>query len=134
MTYIELLELIESAAKKEPVIGTLIRSDIYQLNTIPAIEYKAFATTVKDIRQDEYYREYTMYFYYVDRVDSNTEQIQSSALEVLTNIINRLRDDVEIMDDIQFNLFTQAFTDLTAGAFATVIIRIPITPCVDDIH
>lgn len=133
MTYIEILELIESAAKKEPVIGTILRTDVYQLNTIPAIDYTAFCSQVKSITQDEYSRRYTMRLYYVDRQPEHPEEVQSAALEVLTNIISRLREDVDIMDGIQFDLFSQSFTDIVAGAYATVTIEVPLIPCIDDI-
>ena len=69
--------------------------------------------------------------YYIDRLttdDANETQIQSVAIDVLQNIISTFVDECNAgvyNGIVEFHTFIQKFTDLTAGAYATLSFEVP---------
>lgn len=138
MTLKQIKELIEGIAEKQPNINTVVNSgDIYELNTDGNIKYRAFCLTQQVHTEVEGFRTYNFYMFVVDRLLSNGKNkiaVQSAAIETLSNIINTLRQtfEIEINDNINYQVFTQRFASECAGAYTSVSITVPITSCATD--
>lgn len=138
MTLKQIKELIEGIAEKQPNINTVVNSgDIYELNTEGNIKYRAFCLTQQVHTEVEGFRTYNFYMFVVDRLLSNGKNkiaVQSAAIETLSNIINTLRQtfEIEINDNINYQVFTQRFASECAGAYTSVSITVPITSCATD--
>lgn len=138
MTLKQIKELIEGIAEKQPNINTVVNSgDIYELNTEGNIKYRAFCLTQQVHTEVEGFRTYNFYMFVVDRLLSNGKNkiaVQSAAIETLSNIINTLRQtfEIEINDNINYQVFTQRFASECAGAYTSVSITVPVTSCATD--
>ena len=136
----EIKKLIERIADKQPNIHTIIKSgDIYELNTLGDVQYSAFCLTQQPHTEEDGFRTYNFYFFYVDRLLSNGKNkiaVQSTAIEVLSNIINTLKEeeDLDITNMITYNTFTQRFSSECAGAYCYVSITVPISLCATDYY
>ena len=96
MTYFELINNLKACALEEPNINFVGSKDIYELNSIPAIEYSVFYITPNTFNVDEDTITYSLNLYYIDRwdeTDNNQLEIQSSGILALQNIINRFNTD-----------------------------------------
>lgn len=130
MTLYDIISKFLNIAKKQPNINYVGEGDIYQLNSLPGIDYGVFWITQTDHNQDEDTITYNLTLYYVDRLlndGSNRLQVQSTGIVMLGNIINNFNEqntDVEIMYDISYSTFTHRFTDDCAGVFAQVSIKV----------
>lgn len=138
MTLKQIIKYINDIAAKQPNINHIIESgNIYDLNTDGKIKYSAFCLTQQVHTEVEGFRTYNFYFFYVDRLltdNSNKIAVQSAAIETLSNIINTLRQtfEIEINDNINYQVFTQRFASECAGAYTSVSITVPITSCATD--
>ena len=138
MTLKECKVLIESIAEQQPNINTIIKSgDIYELNTKPDVRYCAFCCTQQPHTESGGFRNYNFYLFVVDNLlHSNVNKIavQSNAIEVLSNIINTLKnnDELEIENTITYTTFTQRFASECAGAYCYVSISVPLNNCFTD--
>lgn len=129
MTLRDTIALIERTAASQPAVNMLVRNDIYKLNACPDALYGAFAWTQEQHREalDDYGPAFAFVLFYVDRLledGSNQVEVQGTAVETLRNVIRSLAADLDITD-WTYTTFNQRFTDLCAGAFARVVIRVP---------
>jgi hypothetical protein len=137
MTLKETIEKLWELAENEPNINTIIKSnDIYELNQRQDIKYGAFCIT-QNVHQEfpeaeNPYRQYTLYLYYVDRLQSdksNNLQIQSHGIEVLSDILRKFEEvsQATFSTTIQYTPFQQRFESECSGVYATVSIISPLT-------
>lgn len=133
MTLLDTIRAIESAAARQPAVNTIVRSDVFKLNAVPDIRYGAFAWTQRQHRGavENDWRHLSFALFYVDRLtsdQSNREEVQSVAVEVLTNIIAAMEEaGVEAESEYTVDTFNQRFADECAGAFAVVTFAVPAT-------
>lgn len=125
MRYYELLKALEESAREEPIIKTVVWSDVYKLNMYQ-VEYSAFCAALEKVEESEEERSYYMVLYYADRLcsENNCEEIQSAAIDVLDSIVDRLGLDVS---EKEWGVFTNSFKDELAGA--SLRVRIKTTLC-----
>lgn len=133
MTLVEIYKKFSEIALEQPNIRTVILNDVYKLNEYSSIKYGVFAITQQQHYEEEGFRYYALNLFVVDRLLehlSNDIDIQSSAIEVLHNIIRTfvedVETDVEVEGNIQYQSFTQRFTDECAGVYASLTLRVPI--------
>lgn len=137
MTLRDTIAMIETVAAAQPAVNMVVRQDVYKLNSCPAARYGAFAWTQEQHREavDDYGPTFTFALFYVDRLTedgSNMIDVQSTAVELLRNVIRTLAGTLEVTS-WTYDTFTQRFADLCAGAFARVTIRVPAgTVCPED--
>lgn len=128
MTLYDIVQKLKEIALKMPNINYAGEGDIYELNSLPNIEYGVFYITHTAHQQTENTMRYKFYLYYVDRLltdNSNRLKIQSEGIMALGNIINILNakyPEVEIAYNINHTTFIQQFADMCAGVFAEVTI------------
>lgn len=137
MTLLDIIRSIERIVATQPNIHTIVRNDVYKLNSIPDVKYGVIAWTQGTHQMD--YRSgmatYQIYLFYIDRKSdrSNIEtEIVSFGVQVLNNIIFTLSAQDIFIDEAQVQPFTQRFADDCAGAYVTLNIQVPIDRCHED--
>lgn len=128
MTLVDIVKEFENIASKQPNINHVGNGDIYTLNSLPNIDYSVFFVTQTNHQQSENTITYNLVLYYIDRLfqdNSNTLEVQSTAILMLGNIINifnQLNPDAQIDYDVNYTTFTHKFNDYCAGAWADITI------------
>lgn len=136
MTLLEVTKLIEYIAANQPNVNTIVESgDIFDLNKDNyEVKYSAFCATQRTHTFDEQFITFNFTLYYVDRLtadERNKIEVQSTAVEVLTNIYKTLRSiNLEVIGSPIINditaedivTFTEKFTAECAGAYMNISI------------
>lgn len=132
MTLYETIKYIETIARQQPNVNTIVESgDIFDLNKEEyEVEYAAFCCTQRThfiVTEDGGdFTQFNFTLYYVDRLridESDKLFIQSTAVEVLSNIKRQLADKVDGMMEIgDITTFTQRFTSECAGAYMNLTV------------
>ena len=123
MTYFEIINNLKACALEEPNINFVGSKDIYELNSLPTIEYNVFYITPNTFSVDEDTITYSLNLYFVsrwDETDNNQLEEQSAGMLALQNIINRFNNlypEVEIAYPLIYTPFYQKFKDITCGVF-----------------
>lgn len=123
MTYYEIINNLKACALEEPNINFVGSKDIYELNSLPTIEYNVFYITPNTFSVDEDTITYSLNLYFVsrwDETDNNQLEEQSAGMLALQNIINRFNNlypEVEIAYPLIYTPFYQKFKDITCGVF-----------------
>lgn len=126
MTYFELINNLKACALEEPNINFVGSKDIYELNSIPTIEYNVFYITPNTFNMDEDTITYSLNLYFIarwDETDNNQLEEQSAGILALNNIINRFNNqypEVDISYPLIFTPFYQKFKDICTGVFVRV--------------
>lgn len=124
MTLLDLITKINSCAAQVPNMGHICNGNIYELNEFQNVKYPAFCATQGQHSQEGDWRYYNFTLFYVDRLISdkrNASEIQSEAIDVLSNIINEIEYyGIEINGSVLYDVFTERFESECAGAFCTV--------------
>lgn len=139
MTLKEIFDAFNELALKQPSISEIIKSgNIYDLNGMRNAKYAVFCA-VQDTHSldvENSVMNYRFFLYYVDRLSSDKDNkidVQSTAINTLTNIIRVFADkyDAEVLS-VDFNPFTDSFDGLGAGAYATINLSVFIDGCKED--
>ena len=126
MTLLQLIREIEAVAEQQPAVQMIVRDNVLALNHVPHNEYGAFVWTQREhtVSDRTDVRTYRFTFFYVDRVTAgrgNVADVQSTGIEVLSNIIRTLTDRLDNdAGDWVAHTFTQRFTDDCAGTYVEV--------------
>lgn len=127
MTLYQLIRLVEGIASSQPAVRSIVENDWAKINSIPDLEYGVFSFVqgVHSTRVEEDMITYQLTLIYIDRLisgsgKSNQIQVQSTAVQVLTNILSSLNDEGVTVGDISIQPFNQRFADECSGAFTTV--------------
>ena len=125
MTLIEVIEKIKNIAKKQVNVGYVGEGDIYELNSLPNVDYSVIYITQSNHSITPDLCEYTLNIFYIDRLfgdKTNRLAIQSHGISIINNIINNLElsEDVNVEYPVPFTTFNHRFSDECGGVFATV--------------
>lgn len=140
MTYYEIISNLKACALEEPNINFVGSKDIYELNSLPTIEYNVFYITPNTFSVDEDTITYSLNLYFVsrwDETDNNQLEEQSAGMLALQNIINRFNNlypEVDISYPLIYTPFYQKFKDITCGVFVRADFQVDNTlgTCTDD--
>ena len=140
MTYYEIISNLKACALEEPNINFVGSKDIYELNSLPTIEYNVFYITPNTFSVDEDTITYSLNLYFVsrwDETDNNQLEEQSAGMLALQNMINRFNNlypEVEIAYPLIYTPFYQKFKDITCGVFVRADFQVDNTlgTCTDD--
>ena len=125
MNYASLIKYIKDVAINNPLVKETIDGDIYQINS-KENQYGVFCVTGNVATRNDHTTTYEFTLFYVDRLledQSNKNVVQTDAIiciQSLCNFINQNNENINISTPINYQLFTQHFTDQCAGAFATI--------------
>ena len=135
MKLIDVIQGLCTIAKEQPNIRTIITNDVYKLDAMADVKYNVFCVTQNKHREDldNNFIYFNLNLFYIDRLTddyANEVEIQSTAIEVLHNIIASFNADYgsDIYNEsVEYTVFEQKFTDLCAGAYATLSFAVPIS-------
>lgn len=130
MNLYEICNALQEIALQKPNINYVGEGDIYDLNTLPNLKYGVFFITQTNHTISEDTTDFELTLYYIDRLfqdKSNTLEVHSTGLQVLTSIINTLNieyPNLNINYDINATTFVHKFSDYCAGVYAQVTITV----------
>lgn len=125
MTLLEVVRLVETIARSQPSVKTIVENDVFKLNEHPEAKYGVFAY-VQDQHSASATSDWVSFrfsFFYVDRLlydKSNQIEIQSVGVETLNNILRRLYDQGVVSGNYTLQPFNQRFSDECAGVYCSV--------------
>ena len=134
MTLFEVYNLIKNIAKRQPNVHSIV-NEFIDLNREDA-EYSSIVIQQTSHLREDGFMGYGFYLGYVDRLNETKENeilIQSTAIQVLNNILYRLGEINNI--DLrygQYQIFTQRFTAEAAGAYVAITILVPEGECAEN--
>jgi len=132
MTLTDTIRLIEVVSSGQPPVKSIVRNDIFRLNSLPDAKYAVFGWTqgTHSTNADSSFYTYNFTFFYIDRLtasQSNEVEIQSVGIQVLDNILRLLDEQGAVpVGDWQYTTFNQRFLDECAGVFVTIGIEVPV--------
>lgn len=93
--------------------------------------YGAFCAELDYVRYQDNVIEYHFIFYYGDKLkndSSNLFELQSAGFNVIRNVVNHLIEyfELDTPEYTDIHPFNQKFADILAGAYANVVIYVPI--------
>ena len=133
MTLTDTIRRIELVAASIPSVSSIVRNDIFRLNSLPDVDYAVFgwtqgthtASVVSSIIT------FNFTFSYIDRLRAdkrNEMEIQSVGIQVLDNIIRTLDENgIYSENTYTFTTFNQRFLDECAGVFTNVALQVPLS-------
>lgn len=129
MTIQEIINILQKIALTQPNVSSVGEGDIYDtLNAEASTRYAYFFITQNRHQQTEDTDRYSLNIFYIDRLTddkSNKLQIQSIGKEVLGNVFNTFCEDFDIeVPTIDYQVFTERFSDYCAGVYATVAFEV----------
>lgn len=130
MTLLETIRLMESIAKKQPAVNSIVENDVFRLNECPQAKYGVFAFTqgMHTASEGDDTLRYSFTLFYVDRLTEargNEIEVQSVGVQTLDNILLRLQGCGIGVGTYTFQTFNQRFTDECAGTYCTVTLDVP---------
>lgn len=130
----ELYGKIESYAQNTRGVETVTISDPYTSWNSLHMKYGAFNTALNYVNFNDSTVELHFTFYYGDKVandSSNIHQIQTTGFNVIRNVVAHLENEYQTDggETLQIFPFTQKFADILAGAYADVVIYLPLDSC-----
>ena len=130
MTLLQVIKAIELVASKQPTINSVVRNDVFRLNSIPDAKYGVFAWLQGEHNTslESDLLKFSFTFFYVDRLTfnrSNEVEIQSVGIETLENILETLDAAGIVAGDHTFRTFNERFSDDCAGVYCTLSLEVP---------
>lgn len=129
MNFASLIKYIKDVAINNPLVKQAIDGDIYQVNS-KENQYGIFCVTSDTVVRNDHTTTYNLTLFYVDRLledQSNKNVVQTDGIiciQSVCNFINQNNENIYINTPINYQLFTQRFTDQCAGAWAAVSIEV----------
>lgn len=134
MKLFEVVHTIINIAKTQPSVNQVYEGNVFQLNELKDIKYGVSVITQGQHKQVGNFIYYNFIIYYIDRLTSTADNrlnVQSTAIDTLTNIIKSMGEIDFDFSDITYQTFTQKFESECAGAYAQITFIAPEDCCVD---
>lgn len=135
----ETIDKLNSIAISQPNVNDYIKSgNIYDLSENRNANFSVFCVTQGTHSYDfeNGYNTFNFILYYVDRLTSdgnNKIEIQSTAIETLKNIIRTYSKETDVdIATADFEVFTESFAQLCAGAYTTISVIVDDNNCLDE--
>lgn len=114
---------IINVAYQEPLVNTIVRGDIFRINTKPECRYGVFAVIQNTHSSTSDFWNFGFTFYYVDRLTAD----KKNEIDIHDNgifLLNKVCDALEI-SNVTYTTFLQKFNDECAGVFCSVVAVVP---------
>ena len=123
--------IVKQIALNTKTVESFHNTDPYTVWNSLNMVYPSFNCNINFIRRVGNFNIVNCSFYYGAKLkndSSNLFQIQSDGFNVIINVINHLRENFEIenLEDIQIFPFWQQFADVLAGCYTDVNIYLPV--------
>ena len=131
MDFSNFYNIVKQIALNTKTVESFHNTDPYTVWNSLNMVYPSFNCNINYIRRVGNFNIVNCSFYYGAKLkndSSNLFQIQSDGFNVIINVINHLKENFEIEDveDIQIFPFWQQFADILAGCYADVNIFVPV--------
>ena len=133
MTLLQITNTIKSISLAQPNIHSFV-DEFIDLNSSDA-KYSAIILQQITHRRNNDFISYSFYLGYADRLNedkSNEIEVQSTAIQVIDNIVYALENHNLDTSMGAYNTFTQRFLAEAAGAYVELNITVPVGECTDD--
>ena len=123
--------IVKQIALNTRTVESFHNTDPYTVWNSLNMVYPSFNCNINFIRRVGNFNIVNCSFYYGGKLkndSSNLFQIQSNGFNAIINVINHLKENFEIenLEDIQIFPFWQQFADVLAGCYADVNIFVPV--------
>ena len=123
--------IVKQIALNTRTVESFHNTDPYTVWNSLNIVYPSFNCNINYIRRVGNFNIVNLSLYYGGKLkndSSNLFEIQSNGFNVIINVINHLKENFEIEDveDVQIFPFWQQFADILAGCYADVNIFVPV--------
>ena len=137
MNFQSFYDTIKQIALNTRTVESFYIGDVYTNWNSLNINYGSFDVNINYIRRVGNFNIVNLSLYYGGKLkndSSNLFEIQSDGYNVIINVINHLKENFEIEDveDIQIFPFFQQFADILAGDYADVNIFVPVEDTCED--
>ena len=131
MNFQSFYDTVKQIALNTRTVESFHNTDPYTVWNSLNMVYPSFNCNINFIRRVGNYNIVNCSFYYGAKLkndSSNLFEIQSNGYNVIINVINHLKENFEIEDveDVQIFPFWQQFADVLAGCYADVNIFVPV--------
>ena len=131
MNFQSFYNTIKDIALNTRTVESFYIGDVYTNWNSLNINYSSFDVNINFIRRVGNYNIVNCSLYYGGKLkndSSNLFEIQSNGYNAIINVINHLKENFEIEDveDTQIFPFFQQFADILAGCYADVNIFVPV--------
>ena len=131
MNFQSFYDTIKQIALNTRTVESFHNTDPYTVWNSLNMVYPSFNCNINYIRRVGNFNIVNCSFYYGAKLkndSSNLFEIQSNGYNVIINVINHLKENFEIEDveDIQIFPFWQQFADILAGCYVDVNIFVPV--------
>ena len=131
MNFQSFYDTVKQIALNTRTVESFHNTDPYTVWNSLNIVYPSFNCNINYIRRVGNYNIVNLSLYYGAKLkndSSNLFEIQSNGYNVIINVINHLKENFEIEDveDVQIFPFWQQFADILAGCYADVNIFVPV--------
>lgn len=131
MNFQSFYDTIKQYALNTRTVESFYIGDVYTNWNSLNITYGSFDVNINFIRRVGNYNIVNLSLYYGGKLkndSSNLFEIQSDGYNVIINVINHLKENFEIEDveDIQIFPFFQQFADVLGGCYCDVNIFVPV--------
>lgn len=137
MNLFQLIHTIKNTAGKSNLVSSVKDGDVYENLNSGTQTYPVVNVTIDNITKDETgTSSVTMNIFYIDRLENNSRnktQVQSSAVTVLEQIMNKLEEEQAFgFTSKTFYPFTEKFADLCAGSYVTCTLDLQLDTLCDN--
>ena len=137
MNFQSFYDTVKQIALNTRTVESFHNTDPYTVWNSLNIVYPSFNCNINYIRRVGNFNIVNLSLYYGAKLkndSSNLFEIQSNGYNVIINVINHLKENFEIEDveDIQIFPFWQQFADILAGCYADVNIFVPVEDTCED--
>ena len=137
MNLFQLIHTIKNTAGKANLVSSVKDGDVYENLNSGTQTYPVVNVTIDNITKDETgTSNVTMNIFYIDRLEDNNRnktQVQSSAVTVLEQIMNKLEEEQAFnFTSKTFYPFTEKFSDLCAGSYVTCALELQLDTLCDN--
>lgn len=137
MNLFQLIHTIKNTAGKANLVSSVKDGDVYENLNSGTQTYPVVNVTIDNITKEETgASNVTMNIFYIDRLEDNCRnktQVQSSAVTVLEQIMNKLEDEQAFdFTSKTFYPFTEKFADLCAGSYVTCTLELQLDTLCDN--
>ena len=124
-------DIVKQIALNTKTVESFHNTDPYTVWNSLNIVYPSFNCNINFIRRVGNFNIVNLSLYYGAKLkndSSNLFEIQSNGYNVIINVINHLKENFEIenLEDIQIFPFFQQFADVLAGCYCDVNIFVPV--------
>lgn len=115
-------------------VNSFTIGDVYLTWNSLHMTYGCFNAALNYVEYEDNVCKYYMTLYYGDKLlndSSNVYEVQNTGFNAIRNVVSHLVDNYELegVETLRIYPFTQKFADALAGAYADVVVYVPIDNC-----